>query len=297
MVGRNPQTMMVQETHQRRWDMYCHTAPCLLPRWGTASEVARSALTRRYSGIVVLAHHAPTHREAMMAEAVNPGVRVIGGVTLNQVNGGLSPHSVSVHLKAGIRLFSLPTFDAAAHVRALGSWHSLKGQLIEGYTGEAMEMLVNGRVRPDLLQVLDLIAKHKAVLCSGHIDTQELEAVVCETARRDIATIINHPYFLAHPTPAFWGALPPSTYVQFCAVNIPQDKRLPPIEAVAGIVAQVGAHRCMIGSQASASTDPLKRIDDFCLELHEVGLSDADIQIMSAGGPQAFVDKHLPRLL
>jgi hypothetical protein len=279
-----------------RWDMHCHVSPCLIPRWGTAIDAARSAQTRGFAGMMLFAHHASTYREAALAEQAIPGIRVIGGVTLNRVCGGLISDCVRIHLASGVRLFSLPTFDALAHIRVLGAGRSLAREIVHGSVEQGISLLDGDVLHDAVLRVLDLLASHGAVLCSGHIGTEELAAVVPEVCARSLPFVINHPYFLAHPSPAFWESLPPAVYVQFAAVNDAHDKRLPPIGAVLEVVSRIGAHRCMLGSQASAPTDPLRRIDDFCLELVGAGVPAVDVETMASTTPRSFVGAFFPRL-
>jgi len=275
--------------------MHCHVSPCILPRWGSAVDVARAATVLHYAGIVLCAHHASTFREAALTGQVTEGVRVIGSITLNRACGGFDPDCVRLHLSAGVRLFSLPTFDAPAHIRKLGAGRSLKGEVVKGSSDRGVAMLDGGSVREDLLRVLDLLAAHHAVLYSGHVDTEELEAVAAETAVRELQLVINHPFFLASPEPSFWDRLPGSIRVQFAAVNDPTDPRLPPIGKVVDVTRRIGPNRCMLGSQASAPVHPLERIDQFCLELGLAGLSEAEVETMASSAPSVFVERFLAR--
>jgi hypothetical protein len=278
------------------WDMHCHTAPDLLPRWGNTVDVARACSEAGFAGLSIFSHHATTFREAHIAEQEAPGVRVVGSVCLNRVNGGIDAGAVTIHLAAGIRLFSLPTLDANAHVGRYGAWTSLKGPLAPSPGGAGLTIInKHGGLTEQANRVLEQLAEADAVLCTGHIGTEELLALVPAAHALRLTLIINHPYFLAHPTVEFWASLPETAFVQIAAVDDRRDTRLPSLKSITTMIEALGPERCMLGSQASAPTHPLQQLLWFQNALEDSGVSKSAVDCMARRTPGGFVETFLPR--
>jgi hypothetical protein len=142
-------------------------------------------------------------------------------------------------------------------------------------------------LRAEVLEIIDEVAAAGAVLCTGHISFNELDALVRAAVPRGAKLVISHPYFLASPPPEWWRSLPrDGVWVQFAAVDDPAVPRLPRIEQVVETLRLVGAHRCVLGSEARAPTHPLRQVIWFCERLRAMGVPAADVEELSALTPQ-----------
>jgi hypothetical protein len=276
------------------WDFYCHSRPCLLPRWGSALDIAREAAQMGLAGIVLQAHHESTHSRALAAAQAVPGIRMIGGLTLNDYVGGLSPVAVRGALLAGTRIFWLPTLQSRAHVAAVGAGRSLSRWFDPLDRGPGLSVLdEDGALSPPAIEILDLLASAGAVLNTGHAGLAELEALIPAAAERRIVLVINHPYFLIQPTLPWWRRLPPSgVYVQLAAIT-QAGPHLPSLADVRRVVEMVGPQRCVIGSEAGGSTHPLRQVGEFCASLVQAGVAPRDVWMMLHDTPAELAGQVL----
>jgi hypothetical protein len=267
------------------WDFYCHSRPCLLPRWGSAIDIAKAAAELGLAGVVLQAHHESTHSRALAAAQVVPEVRLIGGLTLNSYAGGLSVAVVRGALLAGARVFWLPTLQSRAHVAAVGAGRSLSSRFDPHDLGPGLSILDDGVLSSPVLQILDLLGEAGAVLNTGHAAQTEIDALIPAAVDRGVVVVINHPYFLIHPACSWWRRLPQSgVYVQLAAIT-QAGRHLPGLTDARQVIDVVGPQRCVIGSESGGGTHPLRQIAAFCAGLVGHGLTPAEVRTMLRDTP------------
>lgn len=267
------------------WDFYCHSRPCLLPRWGSAIDIAKAAAELGFAGIVLQAHHESTHSRALAAAQVVPEVQLIGGLTLNAYAGGLSVTAVRGALLAGVRFFWLPTLQSRTHVAAVKHGHSLSRQFDPGDSGPGLSILDGGTLTPAVLAILDLLGEAGAVLNTGHAGLAEIDALIPAAADRGAVVVINHPYFLIHPARSWWQRLPESgVYVQLAAIT-QVASHLPGLADVRQVIDAVGPARCVIGSESGGATHPLRQVAAFCAALTQHGMTPEEVRVMLCDTP------------
>ena len=178
-------------------DLHIHAAPDIVPRLMNDLELARSAADAGMAAIVLKSHHMPTADRAQIAQGVVPGVKLFGGLALNvPCCGGLNPEAVKVALRMGARIVWLPTLSAANHIertreRVTGNL----GVMSQGFASRPAPVLDDdGHVRPELQEILSLIAQSEAILATGHLSVPEINAVVDAAVAAGVRRIlVNHP--------------------------------------------------------------------------------------------------------
>jgi hypothetical protein len=162
-------------------DLHIHADPDSLPRSIDAIEAARMAASHRMRAIVLKSHYEPTASLAWLVQKVVPGIGVYGGIDLNRSVGGINPEAVErmTRMKGGLgRIVWMPTFDAENQVR---------------YSKEDRPFVAvsrNGALLPEVLSVLDLIAKHQLTLATGHSTPAEVLMLIREGRRRGVERIL-----------------------------------------------------------------------------------------------------------
>jgi hypothetical protein len=136
-------------------DLHLHTAPDVRPRKLDDLEAARQAAARGMRAILLKSHVTLTADRAALAESVVQGVRVFGGLALNEPVGGLNPAAVETALRLGAAQIWMPTQSAAAEPHPIPE----PGLTIFGDQG----------LKPSVLDILRLIAEHDAILGTGHL--------------------------------------------------------------------------------------------------------------------------------
>jgi uncharacterized protein DUF6282 len=182
-------------------DLHCHAGPSLWPRPLDSREALRLAAEAGMAAIVLKDHHRATFMEAQLLNASSPAgwPQAVGGVALNHSQGALSPCAVGVALKLGARVVWMPTVSAAHHKRLARDGHPIFGGTPAlRQDGPALTVLArDGRLLPEVDQILSLVAEAGAALATGHLSIEEALAVTVRANEHGVhAVLVNHPTIL-----------------------------------------------------------------------------------------------------
>ena len=171
-------------------DMHVHTNPDLRTRAYNDLQLADAAVRVGARAIVIKSHLGFTvNRAAIANEYVkrvygeNTGFTMYGGVVMNKVIGGVNPEAVEKGLKLGAKEIWLPTQSAKRHLEKMGQ-----------NPAEGIELIRDGKVIPELIDVFKLIKDYDVALGTAHVSPEEAFTVV--EAARDAGVkkiIITHP--------------------------------------------------------------------------------------------------------
>lgn len=145
-------------------DIHVHSDPDSVPRSIDAVDIARLAKDRGIRALLLKNHYEPTASVAYLARKAVPAIELFGGIALNRTVGGVNPAAVErmTRVKGGWgRLVWMPTFDAENQVR---------------YSKESRPYVPvsrNGRLLPEVNEVLAIIARSKLALATGHSSPAE----------------------------------------------------------------------------------------------------------------------------
>jgi hypothetical protein len=167
-------------------DLHVHAAPSLLPRHGDDRATVSAERALGFGTVVLKSHEGSTAERAALA-----GDGVVGGVVLNSAVGGANCDAVEIAARLGGRVVWLPTVSSATHQRGASSPEL---QVHKGFELRRVDVVTDGRVRPEWLDVLDTVAAHDLLLASGHLCADETVIVFDEARRRGVRRLlVNHP--------------------------------------------------------------------------------------------------------
>ncbi len=269
----NPSTAQTDVDLTGAIDLHIHPAPDVWPRIMDDLELAREAARRGMRAILLKSHWTLTADRAYLVEQVVPGIRVFGGLALNEAVGGFNPIAVEAALKMGAAQIWMPTLSAAA-----------------GKAG-GLTIFQDGSLRAEVLAVLKLVAEADAILGTGHLSTGEIIALV--PAARDIGVrkiLITHP---EHPPvempPAVQEDLRDRYRVLFerCLITTVYGGGPLPFEALAQVIRRVGFESTVISTDfgQARNPSPMDGLASYLAGLRQCGFSEAEIRRMSRENP------------
>ncbi|HVU79369.1 MAG TPA: DUF6282 family protein [Gaiellaceae bacterium] len=188
-------------------DYHVHVSPDFVDRRIDDLTLARRALEVGLAGFGLKSHYTATAERARVVAAAVPGVAVLGTITLNAAVGGLNPLAVEIAAREGARIVWLPTVSAVneqhelTEARASGNvpvWVRFELSLREaGVRPDPVHVVDgDGRLTEAAEAVLDVVARHDLVLCTGHLGRDEIFAVVAAATGRGIRNVVvTHPEF------------------------------------------------------------------------------------------------------
>ncbi|MCW3007096.1 MAG: hypothetical protein JWP17_1722 [Solirubrobacterales bacterium] len=188
-------------------DYHIHVAPDFVARRITDVQLAKRCLETGQAGFGLKSHYSSTaERAQVVAEAV-PGVTVLGTITLNRAIGGMNPLAVEIAAREGARVVWLPTVSseneqhevlAADPNGKVPVWVRFELSLREaGLACDPVPVVdSSGALLPETRAVLEVIARHQLVLCTGHLSRDEIFTVVDAAVEAGVEQIvITHPEF------------------------------------------------------------------------------------------------------
>lgn len=194
------------------YDLHVHVLPDVMPRRITDLELAQRFLDVGLAGFVIKSHYTMTAERAQLVQAAS-GLHVIGALTLNWSVGGLNPVAVEICARSGGRFVWLPTADSANQARTSragpapglpAGFTALQRDLADrGIERSPIETLgVDREVLPSVRSVLNVIAEHDLVMCTGHLSGPEIDRVVDAALEAGVKQIVvTHPDFPSQQLP------------------------------------------------------------------------------------------------
>jgi hypothetical protein len=241
-------------------DMHVHSAPDLDPRRFDDLELAREAAAAALGGIVLKNHHFSTAERALLVSKTVPGLRVFGGLVLNETVGGLNPAAVRAALAMGARMIWMPTRSALNHRRRRGEQGGIT--VLDG----------DGRLRPEVEEILRLMATAPAILCTGHLSPEEAVPLIVRASELGIERIVvTHPEWPVTEYPLSLQKELAARGVMFerCYNSTTHRGGHVPLEAIADAIAQVGVETTVLATDSGQPDNPPP---PECLKLFAEGL-------------------------
>jgi hypothetical protein len=261
-------------------DIHAHTSPDSIPRSIDAIDLAKLAKARGMRGLVLKNHYESTAALAYVVRKEVPGIEIFGGIDLNRSVGGVNPAAVErmILMKGGWgRVIWMPTFDSENQVR------------FSKENRPFVSVAKDGRLLPEVVQVIALAAKNNLTLETGHSSAEEGLLLVRDGKRQGVRhMIVTHA--MSTPVqmtiPQMQEAARDGAYIEFVysALLKPQAIR---IEDYVRAIRQVGPSSCILSSDLGQVGNPLHP-DGMALffeALRKEGLSEADIGLMSKTNP------------
>jgi hypothetical protein len=190
------------------YDTHIHVAPDVVARIVDDVTLARRFAELGMDGFVLKSHYTSTAERAAVVRAAVPGINALGAIVLNRAVGGLNPLAVEVAAREGARTVWLPTVDSVneSHEREakpgakVPVWVKLQLELRQQGIEIPPVPVVDdsGAVLPETRAVMERIAHHGLLLATGHLDRDEIFAVVDAALDAGVTQIvITHPEFPA----------------------------------------------------------------------------------------------------
>jgi hypothetical protein len=275
-------------------ECHVHSFPDVVERKLDDLDLVEQARAAGLRAIVLKSHVCSTCERAYLLNKLQPDVRVLGGVVLNDTIGGLNPRAVEAALKMGARQVWMPTKSAANHQQHYGARGGLSiftdARLSDPGSGGSR---VNGsRLQPDVRDIVRLVADADAVLATGHLAPEESRVLLEEALAAGVRRVsVTHPEWGATAMPVDVQqsfARSGSVYFERCLVSIEPDLHgHVPFEAIARQIRIVGVETTIVATdygmpQYPAPVDGLR---DYLARLLAAGFGEAAVRQMAQDNP------------
>ena len=266
-------------------DIHVHSDPDSLPRSIDAIDLAKLAKQRGMRGLVLKNHYESTAALAYVVRKEVPGIEIFGGIDLNRSVGGINPAAIErmVLMKGGWgKVVWMPTFDNENQVKASKENRPF------------VSVSKNGRLLPEVMEVIQLVAKHQLTLETGHSSAAD-GLLIVQAARQAGVQHVVVTHAMSDPIsmtiPQMQQAAREGAYIEFVyGATIPPNNGTPArlkMSDYAKAIRAVGPQSCILSSDLGQPGRPLHPdgLAQFYQALRKEGISQADIDLMSKTNP------------
>ncbi len=277
-------------------DMHVHTYPSPFPRRMDAVEAAQRAAEAGMRAIVVKSHHHDTSTEvaALQSHGIsNSGVEVFGGIVLNTQVGGLNPHAVNLCLAMGGRVVWFPTIASPRHIEYHGEHPQLRFPklTVDLIPEEPIDIWQDGLLKPEVHEILRMIAEADAVLASGHMPPKSIIALFAAAKEHGVRRmIVNHPNFVINASrDQVKQMVELGAVVEHSLCMYDEDSTFYnwAIETLVEWILWVGPERSSLGSDLGQDDNPIPA-DSFrkiSARLLAAGFTEREVRMLVADNP------------
>jgi stage V sporulation protein SpoVS len=187
------------------YDLHVHSGPDVMKRKSSDLEIAAAFADHGLAGYVIKHHYAPSGGRAALTREAVPTVKTMGSITLNAAVGGMNALAVEMAARDGISCVWFPTVDAVNETKEhheyapgvpLPLWVRLQNELAEEglLKGPIPVVDASGKLLPETVEVIKVIAKNDLILATGHLGRDEIFAVVDGAVTQGVKRIVvTHP--------------------------------------------------------------------------------------------------------
>lgn len=259
---------------QGGYEMHVHTAPSHYPRRYDDFEYAKELDRYGMAGSIIKTHFgSTTARARLVNDHGGCKAHLYGEVTLDWAVGGLNPYAVQSELLLGGRVVFMPTFHALNSKIAT----QYKTQPVNGPGITIMDE--NGKLRPEIFDIMDVVKAYNAVLATGHLSAEESLALTRCGLERGVTMMLTHPDSLSENIPLEWQQelAKGGAFVEKCWLNVIKGA-VTPAEMCLRAKA-VTPRQCVLTTDLGQKqfTPPAEGMLDFIQCLLENGFTDEEI--------------------
>ena len=251
-------------------DLHIHSIPDGFPRLMDDIEVVAQAKAVKMRAIMLKGHVTATPDRAYIAQrAVGGGIDVYGMICLNTPVGGMNPEAVKMAIRMGAKAVWMPSMWAENHARYVRESRKHMGYETTGmqFPEPGETILTNdGQLKPEVRQILKLIADHDLMLSTGHLTLQESHLLLDEAKKMDIKKLIVHTvnyHVLHYPLDDQKRMVEKGAFLEYGFTSLPypiwepaDPKRRITLDDVVTSMRAAGVENCVITSDSGQVSSP-----------------------------------------
>jgi len=269
-------------------DLHVHSAPDVDKRRFDDLELARAAKDAGVGAVLIKSHQNSTVERAWLVAQCVPGIRVYGGLVLNETVGGLNPAAVRLALDLGARQVWMPTRSARNH------------RVYHGQAGGITILDEQGRLLPAVEEILLAMAASDCILGTGHLSPQESSVLIDAAHKAGVSKIlVTHPEW--GPTYHSWEAqkelaMRGDVFFERCFVSTTHLCGCVPFETIERAIIETGVERTILSTDLGQpeTPPPAEGLRLYAERLRSTGFSVDQIRTMMQANPERLLARSKP---
>jgi hypothetical protein len=277
-------------------DIHTHTAPDLFPRQMDNIECAEQAKGKGMRAVVQKFHHGVSADRIYFVKREVAGIDVLGGIVLNNAVGGLNPYAVETAIKSGASIVWMPTISSKNHLDQFGQPGFPAMKQVRSIRMKEKPITVfdeEGRLVPEIYDIVDLIADADIALATGHLSPPEVTAVLKVAKERGVKRLlVNHPEYIVNGSieeQRAWARM--GAFIEHLVIfMMPAWHHYSPAQ-MAQMTREVGPEHVIMATDLGQihNPPPVEGLRMFIQLMLENGIPYADVKRMVQDNPAALM--------
>ena len=282
-------------------DLHVHGHPDCAHRLLTDLEVAIQAKAVKMRAIMLKCHISSTAERAnTVQKTIRDGIEVFGMICLTSAVGGLNPIAVEKAIEMGAKAVWMPSMWAENHAQYVRQAQSHMGyETINVEFPEKGETILSddGMIKPDVLEILNLVGDKDLMLSTGHLSLHEAHTLLDEANKVGIKKLLVHTvnyHVLNYPLEDQKKMVDKGAFLEFGFTSLPgpvwgpvDPNRIISLDDVCTSIRSIGPENCILTSDAGQITSPppIEGIRQWIELLKVKGFSQRDLDYMTKTNP------------
>lgn len=269
--------MNTHELLKGAYDLHMHAAPSPFNRLMDDYGLIQQADAAGMAGIMLKSHYESTAARAHLVNSHSGAkAQAYGGIVLNWPVGGLNPYAAENALKRDAKIVWMPTRDSSNSL----VFGDMPGDFFKRPGIRALD--ANGELKPEVLQILDIVKKYDGALATGHLDPEEGIKLCEEGCKRGVRMVLTHPEWdrtvVSVETQKKLADM--GVWIEKCWYNIAEKNCT--AEDMAAHIRAVGAEHCFMSTDRGQNgrENPAEAMRMFISTLLEQGITEDEIHTM-----------------
>jgi hypothetical protein len=264
-------------------DLHVHSAPDVDRRRFDDLELARAARDAGMGVVLIKSHQNSTVERAYLVSRSVPGIRVFGGLVLNETVGGLNSAAVELALKLGAKQIWMPTRSARNH------------RMHHGEAGGIGILDAQGALLPEVEQIVRAVSSAGCILGTGHLSPEETAVLIAASQRLGAPKIlVTHPEWkLTFHSEVAQKELArfKNVFFERCFVSTTHLCGCVPFETIERAISAAGVERTIISTDLGQpdTPPPAEGMRLYAERLAASGFSRDDIRMMLQTNPERLL--------
>lgn len=292
--------MKRQHLLEAAYDIHVHASPDVVTRAMDVIQLAQAAVEKKMAGLLIKDHTtATTGRVYVLNHLLKGTCRFFSSLALNPPVGFVNSSAVESALRCGTDLIYFPTYGAANHIKKWGLGKPPTAFPVSSDNKKGFSLLdEGGKIKDGVKAILKLIARHDAVLGTGHlspVESLQLIKLAKEVGvKRMVVTHASESVVDMEPDQqkemAHMGAM-----IEHCffAVTDSCPGKIP-LERIRDQIQYVGISSCILSTDFGQveNGSPIEGFSHYLAKMRALGFSEDELRVMIHDNPKKLMERN-----
>lgn len=282
---------------QGAYDIHVHCTPDVIPRAQDLMALAQVAHRAGLAGIGLKDHTTSTVGRAYALNGLYPtGPRFFSTLALNPPVGSLNPVAAESALRAGVDVIYFPTYGARHHVEVWGAGQPPTAFPLPAGDYQGVTILdETGQPKAECATILQLIARHDAVLATGHLSPTESLALLKLAGESGVKRmVVTHASesVTAMTSDQQREAIALGAMIEHCFFAVTDScPDAIPLEKIRDQIRDVGVSNVILSSDLGqvANRPPVAGFAHYLERMRRLGFADDEMRVMIVDNPRRLL--------